>query len=573
MSLTVYWISRLARGGCHGGKLGRRTALAVVALHAIALCDPLLADEAFTTAVLPAPQEADLSARAPQRASQEQVARYREKLDRIRTHHVELPTREAAVPFSNFRSLNAPMVKPRNEALFSDGIDVQTKIAASSLAKMDYSYVSPVAEPSAAIQGNNMLVTFNWGAVWSGDGGKSFSQLDPFALFETPAPAVGQGFCCDQVALYVPSHKLMIWLMQGSADDKGNTIRLLFAKDGDIALRKWRVHDFSPASIGNWENQWFDYPDMATTDKHLFISFNVFRTSNNRFTRSVVLRFSLDELASYGTVNVGALSDTDDFSPRFSQGAKNRMYWAVHKDTATLSVRSWADSAAQPERRKAVEIERWVRPSDESVAGSEGPNGRPWLKRLDGRITAGWATTDIVGFAWSSGKIAPEPGRAAYPFPHVRVALLRQSDLETATGSITPLEEPHIWNSLAAMAYPAAAPNSEGTVGLSLYFGGPKHYPSNAIGILRKQDSGWGAVLTVLATGTNTPRCRKSDGIDNACGAFGDYIGVRPQVADPKGWYVAVHTPEDTRDVEPKVVVTLGLFRLRAMLAQAGLAR
>jgi hypothetical protein len=477
------------------------------------------------------------------------------------------------VPFSNFRSLNAPTVKPRNEALFSDGIDVQRKIAASSLAKMDYSYVSPVAEPSAAIHGNNMLVTFNWGAVWSEDGGKSFSQLDPFALFATPAPAVGDGFCCDQLALYVPSHKLMIWLMQGSADDKGNTIRLLFAKDGDIVSRKWRVHDFSPGSIGNWTDQWFDYPDMATTDKHLFISFNVFRTTNNRFTRSVVLRFSLDELAGYGTANVGALSDTDDFAPRFSQGARARMYWAVHRDTATLSVRSWADSAAQPERRKAVEIERWVRPSDDSVAGSEGPNRRPWLKRLDGRITAGWTTAETVGFAWTSGKIAPEPGRAAYPFPHVRVALLKQSDLQTATDSITPLEEPHIWHSTAAMAYPAATPNSEGAVGLSLYFGGPKHYPSSAIGILRKQDAGWGAVLTVLATGKNTPRCRRSSGIDNACGAYGDYVGVRPQVADPRGWYVAVHTPEDEGDVEPKVVVTLGLFRLRPMLAQAGLGR
>jgi hypothetical protein len=556
---------------CARAMVGLSAASMVVASVLIMICDPLWAEEAFSTAVLAAPQEVELSTSAPQAEAQEQVARYRQKVDRIRTHHLEVPTREAVVPFAAVRSLNAPIVKPRNEALFSDGIDVQRNIAVLSKlknVKMNYNYVSPVAEPSAAIYGNHMLVTFNWGAVWSEDGGNSFSQLDPYALFASPKPPAGEGFCCDQVALYVPSHKLMIWLMQGTHGADGNTVRLLFAKEGDIASRKWRLHDFTPVSIGNWTDQWFDYPDMAMTDKYLYISFNVFRTTNNRFTRSVVMRFSLDELATYGKVNVGVLSDTDDFSPRFSQGAGSRMYWAVHRDTATLLVRSWDDGAAQPAQRKAVEVERWVRPNDESVAGSEGPNGRPWLKRLDGRITAGWSTADSVGFAWPSGKIAPEPGRAAYPYPHVRVALVKQGDLEAANDSITPFAEPHIWNSQVAMAYPAAAPNRDGTIGLSLYFGGPKHYPSNAIGIFRRQDAGWSTVLTVLASGKNTPRCRKLSGIDNACGAFGDYIGVRPQTADPRGWYVAVHTPQDEGDVEePKVVLTLGLFRLRQQVA------
>jgi hypothetical protein len=516
----------------------------------------------FDKSTLPAPASIELKLAEGQKATKLQIERYQVKLDKLRTHHLPRRTLIAPVPFSNTISQNQQPVKPRNEARFGDGLVVEDTKPVSTLAKMDYNYVSPVAEPSSAISGKNILVTFNWGAVWSDDGGKKFYQLDPYALFDNPTPPLGNGFCCDQLALYIKSHNMMVWLLQGS-DKGGNTVRLLFAKDEDIAARQWRVHDFTPVSIGGWADEWFDYPDMAVSDRHLFITFNSFR-SGGGFKRSVVMRFPLDELRAYGPVNVASFSDRSDFSPRLVQGAKDKMFWAVHEDTATLKVRTWSDADEHPQAFKPVPVEPYVIPDEQSVKGTEGPNGRPWLNRLDDRITAGWVTEDTIGFAWASGRITPAPGRAAYPHPHVRVAIVDKVQLATSSSDeVLPVDQPHIWNSIAAMVYPTAAPNAEGIVGLSLYFGGKKHYPSAAIGVLRKQGSNWTATLTVLATGETSPRCLKSSGVDENCGAWGDYINVRPQPGDAKGWYVATHSPGGKKDVTPKVVITLGWYKLK----------
>lgn len=530
-----------------------------------------ISDTKFDKSTLPASKSVELKLVKAQKASKVQSDRYRAKLAKLRTHHLPLRTLIAQVPFSNTISQNKRDVKRRDPALFSDGLEVQNNIPVSERAAMNYDWVSPVAEPSSAISGKNILVTFNWGAAWSEDGGKTFSQLDPYDLFATPPPPLGDEFCCDQLALYVKSHKLMLWLMQGTERaDGGNSIRLLFAKEADVGSRQWHAHDFTPSGVGGWTGEWFDYPDMAVSDRHLFISFNSFKGGGG-FERSVVMRFPLDELASYGVVNVSAFSDDTDFSPRFTQGAKEQMFWAVHKDTAALRVRTWADSEEQPRARKLVPVERYVIPDEASVKGSEGPNSRPWLNRLDDRITAGWATDETVGFAWASALITPAPGRAAYPHPHVRVAIVPKAQLLSGPATLPrdAVDEPHIWNSTVAMVYAAAAPNNEGTVGLSLYFGGKKHFPSAAIGVLRKQGGNWNATLTVLATGKNSPRCKVSGGFDDECGAFGDYIHVRPQLDDPKGWYVAVHSPQDKGDVKPKVEVTLGLYKLKGAVPLA----
>ena len=99
----------------------------------------------------------------------------------------------------------------------------------------------------------------------------------PFALFEKPESGVG--FCCDQLAIYVPKHDLMVWLMQGEADmeeKKGNTIRIMVAHGDDIAKRNFHFYDFTPNVVGHPTGEWFDFPDLAFSDGHLFMAFNRF---------------------------------------------------------------------------------------------------------------------------------------------------------------------------------------------------------------------------------------------------------------------------------------------------------
>ncbi|WP_410959309.1 hypothetical protein, partial [Salmonella sp. SAL4433] len=90
----------------------------------------------------------------------------------------------------------------------------------------------------------------------------------------------------------------------------------------------WAYWDIVPAQLdAAWTQLWFDYPDAATTDRHLHVSFNMFDASD-RWQRAIVMRFSLDELASGGTPTVRHWSTDDNGSLRFSQGATDAMYWS-----------------------------------------------------------------------------------------------------------------------------------------------------------------------------------------------------------------------------------------------------
>ena len=146
--------------------------------------------------------------------------------------------------------------------------------------------------------GKNVLVTFNWGAAWSSDGGKTFAQLDPFTIFGSPS--IGQGFCCDQVTAFSPGHNLLVWLLQGIQNDAGNTVRILVTRTEDIGPGKppsWKAYDVSPQMVG-LSSTWFDYPDISVTDDSLFVSLNAFTTSEpSDFTNSAILRLNLAELA------------------------------------------------------------------------------------------------------------------------------------------------------------------------------------------------------------------------------------------------------------------------------------
>ncbi len=226
-------------------------------------------------------------------------------------------------------------------------------------------------------------------------------------------------------------------------------------------------------------------------------------------------------------------------------------------------MREWPDADAQPGAPRPVAVEPYTEPSEDTIAGSEGPNGKPWLDRADSRLTAGWATDKTLGFAWTSGKIDNADGNGGkYAFPHIRIAIIDRAAVEAGgTDPLKPIAEPHIWNAGIAFAYPSAAPNKNGDIGLSMFFGGPKNYPSAAVGVLRNQGGDWKATLTMLAESKTTPRCVKKGGVDDACGKWGDYMSVRADAANPSGWYVAAHSESDQGGkAEPRISVTFGAF-------------
>ncbi|WP_051062500.1 hypothetical protein [Ilumatobacter nonamiensis] len=383
-----------------------------------------------------------------------------------------------------------------------------------------------VCEPSVAVSGHRRMITGNWFASRSTDGGTTWEHVDPFTEF----PASGPGFCCDQLVHYSRSRRLWIWLLQYRKDGAGNIVRIAVSSTGAPGTWTWwdtRPTDVDPA----WDDVWFDYPDLVETDDKLAVSFNVFGVADDRWRRAVVLRFSLDELKARGAIGREAWSTDRIGSLRFAKGAGADAVFAGHDPTQfAVVVFSWADSAADAAAVQPTSVP--VRAWNQGPYLAASPDGGRWLDRLDDRITAGWRTDDQIGFAWSAS------ADATHPLPFVRVVRLRPDDL-------TVIDEPDLWSSDCAWAYPAAAANGRGDVGVTAFCGGGSSFPAHAVGWLDPDVGTW--VMTTATASTHGP----------GDGKWGDYIDLLPDPTRTTYWIASGFTLDGGNartNVRPQVV-------------------
>ncbi|MFO0891462.1 MAG: hypothetical protein U0790_20250, partial [Isosphaeraceae bacterium] len=330
-------------------------------------------------------------------------------------------------------------------------------------------------------------------------------------------------FCCDQVALYDPLNDLMIWFLQYVQDGHQNIFRVAVAQGPQgISSQDWHFYDFSPKSVGNWDDEWFDFPDLALGKDFLYVSVNTFATkgtvtsNDDTFARAAIVRIPLSVLKQKGELgaeDVKVFSSEESFSLRPTQGARGGlMYFGGHDFSdfgGRIELFAWPESGTQVER-KAMVVEDW----SEEDYDSTGKDGNRWLNRADPRMTAAWASGDRIGFAWNAGR------DRRFDEPHVRVAV---AGLDGQKRPSRIVAQPHLSNPRFAYAYPAAGVTPDGTVGLAVCFGGggrdQGRNPGIAVGLL---NAGQGDQLTwdlvEVAEGTNGP----SQAI------WGDYLAVRP---------------------------------------------
>jgi hypothetical protein len=391
---------------------------------------------------------------------------------------------------------------------------------------------STVCEPSVAARGKEVLVTGRWFAAWSQDGGKTYRYVNPQEAF--PAPGGGAASVIEQHALYDRKRDLMLWVIAYSPSPKGNTVRLAYAAKSDIAGFRWRYLDLTPEGVGRWSGEWFDYTDVALGASYLYLTANLFRADGALFTRSVAVRVPLEQLARYERLTFNFFSPPGVFGLRGTHGAGDTMYFGGHLNDARLRVFAWPEvSKADPTYQDVrVDPSRGLNPE------APGPDGRDWLGRCDGRVTAAWAAGDTIGFAWTVGQ------DKVYPRPHIRVAVLDKTTRRL-------LSQPHLWSKTHAFAYPAAAPNSAAQVAFAFYYGGGPAYPSYALGVLGPPSKGSPGRWDVFAP----PRGRGKSG--PARNGWGDFMTIRAHGARPETWVVAAYTlqtgPNDS-DVEVRYV-------------------
>lgn len=378
-----------------------------------------------------------------------------------------------------------------------------------------------VGEPCVASSTTTLFVTGNWYASRSQDGGSSWTLLDPFTEFPTDRGR----FCCDQLVVYLPRQRRWVWLLQYEQVGAGNIFRLAVSRTA--APGTWHWWDVAPTDLDPaWTDVWFDYPDMAVSDQHLWISFNQY-DGNDRWKRAVVVRYPLAGLSAspitrrhWATTAVGSL--------KLVSGAGPAM-WFAGNDQPRRSLRlfEWPD-ASDSLTSWTIPVTAW---NDQDYA-APGPGGAPWLSRADDRVTGGWRAGGRLGFLWSSGRT---PGR---PQPFVRGVTLDEQ-------SLTVVAEPDLWSANGAWAYPAAAPSTAGDVGLSAFYGGPTH-PAHAVGVLDQQANTWTTRTT--ATSTHGP----------LQGKWGDYVACRKHPSRRTSWIASGFTlqgGQDRRNIEPRVVV------------------
>ena len=502
---------------------------------------------------LAAPTVAEVAAMTP-RSAAERREFFERKFARISSHHKTVPVQRSNMPFATEIRTDPLKVERRNrQAGFGTGVKIITERSVTGLARLDYDNASPISEPSIAVRGNEILVTGNWYAARSLDAGQTFESIEPLSMFGQPQ--IGQGFCCDQVTLYDRQTDTMYWLMQGHhAETIGNTRKLLVATGtDDIRSGRFRHYEI-PITVIAPNGAWFDFPDMAVSNGHLYITSNIFglptAPGGEEWKASTVLRIKKEPLSRYEVPTLQAWTTQEAFTLKLTQGAQARMYWGSHRDDYRIIVRSWDDASSDVSPASTVHVEKWLPTTAATIGASNAKNGQPWLRRSDSRMSAAWLAGDHIGFGWNAGE------DQRFPCAHIRIALVDPAAVDQAGDlPIRATAEPHIWAEDKSIAYPAAAANSRGEVGVSIMFAGPNHMPSYAVGVLVQSDrkevigpdtatdsnagpatgtDAWAWGFTIVKSGKNTPVCPPSQ--PDRCGVWGDYFAVRPHGQSPATW-------------------------------------
>lgn len=381
---------------------------------------------------------------------------------------------------------------------------------------------STVGEPSIAVSGHQAFLTGNWYASRSTNDGQAWTHVDPF----TSLPSAAGGFCCDQVVVHDRRRELWIWILQYVTANGTNIFRLAASRNAGFPNGSWYWWDISPATLdGHWTNLWFDYPDIAITNDHAWVTFNMF-DANDNWQRAVVMKFPLATIAAAGTLVFNWWGTTDVGSLRLTQGAGQTMYWGSHLSDRRIRLFSWTD-AGSGLNWWDIDVAQWTNGSYSSTA----PNGVDWLGRIDGRVTGAWTGGGQIGFMWTSG------ARQGFPHPFIRVVRIDESTKRV-------IDQPNIWSASNAWAYPAASSNERGELGFTAFYGGAVH-PGHVVGLRDDAAGAWRVVYS------------RAGGRSPTAPAWGDYLTCRTHEPYGHTWVAAGYTLQggtDRRNIEPRFV-------------------
>jgi hypothetical protein len=151
------------------------------------------------------------------------------------------------------------------------------------------------------------------------------------------------------------------------------------------------------------------------------------------------------------------------------------MYWADHFDNANLRVYTWPENQDWTSIRCDLGVNCNTYGHSAFPAGIHScpsPDGTDMCALDDWTIRGGWVAGQVIGFLWDAAQGSGGLGNFTYPYIHV---------VEYDIGNnFSLIDEPIIWTSSTAYAYPGSGVNGRGAVGLSLAYGGGAYFPGTA---------------------------------------------------------------------------------------------
>ncbi|MEK6304258.1 MAG: pre-peptidase C-terminal domain-containing protein, partial [Acidobacteriota bacterium] len=372
---------------------------------------------------------------------------------------------------------------------------------------------SAIHEPSVGNAGNTLFMSANWYAARSSDGGNTFSYVNPYTTF----PSVNGGFCCDQIVNYARNQDMTLWALQYVKDASSGTLRIARAVGStDVLNNSWIYYDFNPQMFGFASGNWMDFPNLSLGSTFLYATSNVFRTSDNGFTGSVIWRIPLSQLAAGGSISFSYFTRTDVGGLRCTEGAATTMYWASFANTSTMRIFRWDDSSGSIFWDN-VALNPFTYLNRDGVSMT--PDGRNWVARADSRVLGASVTGGVIALIWGAKQ------DATFPQPYTVAARFSQSNRALLT-------QQQIWNPEFAWLYMNASVNSAGNQAGLIAYGGGALYPNSAFWINDDVQSGFAPLNNyVVASSTAGP----------AGNAWGDFLTTRTHKDFPNSWVATTY--------------------------------
>ncbi|MGI0026218.1 MAG: calcium-binding protein [Nitrosopumilaceae archaeon] len=403
--------------------------------------------------------------------------------------------------------------KSRSFSSFSVTPHANTSLENHTFALGDLSLIS---EPAVANHGNVVFMTGNWWAARSTDGGNNFSYINPYSDFST--------FCCDQDVVYSDNHNLWVWYRMGdpSVSPAHINVSKIGVSTNDGA--SWCFFNITASNIDpSLTNHWLDYPNMQVTSDKLYLSTNIFRSDNNTFAATAMLRFDLNGLANCSTTSFDVFLRSTEFNFTPVNGATDKMYFATQLDGSHSKIYRWLDSSSTLSNNT---VSYTSYPINGAYSCPITDGGHSPCGRSDPRVLGGYLAHGIIGFVWDAAQ------GGSFPYPYENYIRVNET-----TGAL--IDNPVIFSTTTATNFANTGVTTNGDVGIALFHMGGAQKPAYIVGIHDALTPGSSFDFSTVKTSTNGT---------NVDDQWGDFVRVKPFKPDNGKWVASGYTLQGGSD-------------------------